>query len=86
MDSLGKNNDPENNFSIEKNILRLEGKRLDYISTEKSYSNYYLKVVFKWGEKRYPPRENDKRDNGILYHFAEGEKDKVWRKTSNHII
>ena len=81
LDSLGINNDPENIFSVEKNILRIDGKRLGYICTEKSYSNYYLKVVFKWGEKRYPPRENDKRDSGILYHFAEGEKDKIWPKS-----
>lgn len=80
LDSIGKNNDPENNFTVENNTLRIDGKQLGYMGTEKSYSNYYLKAVFKWGDHRYPPRENMKRDNGILYHFAEGEKDKVWPK------
>ncbi|MFI1772322.1 3-keto-disaccharide hydrolase [Thalassobellus citreus] len=81
LDSIGINKDPEHNFSVKNNLLRIEGKQLGYIGTEKSYSNYYLKAVFKWGDKRYPPRENMKRDNGILYHFAKGEKDKIWPKS-----
>jgi len=81
LDTLGKNNDPGKNFLVENNTLHINGKWFGYLSTEKSYSNYYLKVVFKWGEKRYPPREHDKRDSGILYHFKIGEQDVVWPKS-----
>jgi hypothetical protein len=81
LDSLGKNNDPSHNFSIVNNLLHIEGKYFGYISTEKSYENYYLRVVFKWGVKKYPPRETGKRDSGILYHFADTEKDIVWPKS-----
>jgi hypothetical protein len=78
LDTLGKNNDPENNFLFEDGMLHVAGKRFGYLATEKSYSNYYLKAEFKWGEKKYPPREKDKRDSGILYHFSDGVEDKVW--------
>jgi hypothetical protein len=81
LDSLGKNNDAGKNFKVENGLLHIQGKYFGYLSTEKSYSNYYLKVVFKWGEKKYPPREKDKRDSGILYHFRSGEKDTVWPKS-----
>lgn len=81
LDSLGKNNDPEKNFKVENNLLHIEGKRFGYLCTEKSFSDYYLKVVFKWGEAKYPPREKDKRDSGILYHFTASEKDTVWPKS-----
>jgi hypothetical protein len=81
LDSLGKNNDPSHNFSIVNNLLHIEGKYFGYLSTEKSYENYYLRVVFKWGVKKYPPRENGKRDSGILYHFGDTEKDVVWPKS-----
>jgi len=81
LDSIGKNNDPEKNFKVENNLLHIEGKNFGYMSTEKSFSNYYLKVVFKWGEAKYPPRDKDKRDSGILYHFAASEKDMVWPKS-----
>jgi hypothetical protein len=81
LDSLGKNNDPAGNFSIREGAIHIEGKYFGYLATEKPYSNYYLKVIFKWGEKKYPPREKDKRDSGILYYFAESEKDAVWPKS-----
>jgi hypothetical protein len=81
LDSIGKNIDPQKNFAVENNSLHIMGKKFGYLCTEKSYSNYYLKVVFKWGTKRFPPRENHKRDSGILYHFGVKEEDKVWPKS-----
>lgn len=81
LDTLGKNNDPEKNFSVENKLLHVEGKYFGYISTQKSYANYYLKVIFKWGVTKHEPRLNDKRDSGILYHFSKDEEDKVWPKS-----
>jgi hypothetical protein len=78
LDTLGKNNDADKNFKVENGIICIAGKKFGYISTEKSYSNYYLKAEFRWGEKKYPPREKDKRDSGILYNFNESNPDKVW--------
>jgi len=81
LEKLGKNQDPEGNFRMQNGLLHIEGKQFGYLATEESFANYYLKVVFKWGEKRYPPREKDKRDSGILYHFASSEPDAVWPKS-----
>ncbi len=82
LEKQGVNKDPNNNFKVtDDELLYINGREFGYICTEESYSNYYLKVVFKWGEERYPPREKDKRDSGILYHFKEDEKDKVWPKS-----
>jgi hypothetical protein len=36
-------------------------------------------VEFKWGEKKYPPRENAVRDNGICYYVVAA--DKVWPRS-----
>jgi hypothetical protein len=81
FDNLGKNNDPDGNYSVKDGLLHIEGKRFGYVCTKESYADYYLKVVFKWGMNKYPPRENDKRDSGILYHFADTEDDIVWPKS-----
>jgi len=51
------------------------------VATEQSYSNYHLKVVFKWGQHQYAPRATGKRDSGVLYHFAAAEPDNVWPKS-----
>src|SRR6476620_5421878 len=39
-----------------------------YIVSSNEYSNYHLKLEYKWGEKRFGDRSNSRRDAGILYH------------------
>src|SRR5687767_10467094 len=80
LDTKGKNNDPEKIFLVENNMLHISGKEFGYIATDKTYRNFKLVVEFKWGVKKYPPREADsiKRDNGICYYFPASEKDIVW--------
>jgi len=74
----GKNTDPENNFSIEDSALHVVGKELGYAITEQPYHNYHFKAAFKWGEKKWPPRENAKRDAGICYNIPVNEPDSIW--------
>jgi hypothetical protein len=71
LKTKGKNNDSEKIFSVENGILHISGKEFGYIATEKSYSNFRLVAEFKWGIKKYPPRDADsvKRDNGICIIF-----------------
>jgi hypothetical protein len=72
----GQRNDPDTVFSVTDAMLHITGKEFGYIVTEKNYSNFHLVAEFKWGEKKYPPRENKPRDNGILYYVV--PQDKVW--------
>jgi len=75
----GKNNDPDTVFSVNNGLLRISGKQFGYIITERSFVDFHLVVEFKWGERKYPPRENQKRDNGICYYMV-GE-DRVWPRS-----
>jgi glutathione peroxidase len=70
--------DKETAFVVTDGALHFSGKSMGYACTKSSYKNYYLKVVFRWGEKKYPPRLNSRRDSGVLYHFSENAEDKVW--------
>jgi hypothetical protein len=83
LKSKGKNNDPEKVFAVENGLLHISGKEFGYICTEKVYKNFHLAAEFKWGVKKYPPRDADttKRDNGICYYFPLNEKDFVWPKS-----
>src|SRR5207244_212953 len=38
-----------------------------------------IRLEYKWGNKRFPPRAEAKRDSGILYHFV--GPDKVWPRS-----
>jgi hypothetical protein len=50
-----------------------------YIATENEYSNYRLRLEYKWGEKRFQPRLKTRRDAGIMYHVV--GKDGVWPRS-----
>ena len=83
LKTKGKNNDPEKIFSIEDGLLHISGKEFGYICTEKVYKNFHLVAEFKWGVKKYPPRDADttKRDNGICFYIPPEENDFVWPKS-----
>ncbi|GHT78323.1 hypothetical protein AGMMS50262_20820 [Bacteroidia bacterium] len=77
-DKYGKDNDVDQQFLITDSTLYFAGEPMGYLATNGSYKDYYLKVVFRWGEKKYPPRLDSPRDSGILYHFSEDATDTVW--------
>lgn len=78
LKGVGSNKDPNSNFRIEEGIIHVIGKDLGYAITQKAFHNYHFKVEFKWGEKRWPPRENEKRDAGICYNIPANEPDSIW--------
>lgn len=79
----GRNSDPEKVFQVEDQLLHISGKEFGYICTNNSYDNFHLVVEFKWGEKKWPPRDADttRRDNGILFYVPDDFKDTVWPKS-----
>jgi hypothetical protein len=81
LEKSGKNNDPKKVFRFEGNILHVSGEEFGYICTEKKYSNFKLTFQFKWGEKKFSPRENEKRDAGVLYLANHYKGDKIWPRS-----
>src|SRR5436190_20533799 len=57
----GKDNDTQNVFRFEGNTIHVSGQDFGYIATKKKFRDFRLTLEFKWGEKKYPPRENAKR-------------------------
>jgi len=75
----GKNNDTDTVFSVKNGLLKITGKEFGYIVTEKTFTDFHLVVEFKWGEKKYPPREDKPRDNGICHYVV--STDRVWPRS-----
>src|SRR5438876_866475 len=82
---IGRNrtNDPKHLVQVDNGTIHMYRDEADgsaqsagYIATEKEYSNYHLRLEYKWGEKRFAPRTRTKRDAGILYHVT--GPDGVW--------
>lgn len=83
LPSKGKNNDPEGVFRAENGMIHILGvedtgsrREFGYLATDKSYTNYHLRLEYRWGEKRFAPRDRSKRDSGVVYHVT--GRDTVW--------
>lgn len=70
------------------NVLRVSGEIWGGISTKREFENYHLQFQFKWGELRWYPKENDRRDSGLLYHGVgeHGKGDGYWLRSQEFQI
>jgi hypothetical protein len=68
----GLNNDTKKVFSVVQEdgapAIRISGEGFGGISTLQEFENFHLRVEFKWGQLRWHPRKDKKRDSGILYY------------------
>ncbi len=78
---LGVNNDPKNVFTMIKengeDVLQVSGEIYGGLTTKQTYQNYHLKLQYKWGDKKWEPRLEKKRDAGLLYHCT-GKHGAFW--------
>ena len=87
LEPIGLNNDPLKVFTVvtedDAPAIRMSGETFGILVTEKEFENYHLSLQFKWGTEKYPPRKNEKRDSGILYHSIgkEGAWGGVWMRS-----
>ena len=72
---IGSGRDPLNVFTVVNNVdgrpaIRISGEVFGELRTKASFRDYHLKLQFKWGEKKWPPRDGaaTPRDSGLLYH------------------
>lgn len=57
--------------------LHVSGETWGSLVHKGDFSNYHLRLEYKWGEKRYAPRLNEPGNNGLLYH-THGAPGAVW--------
>ena len=69
---LGVGVDPRKVFSVVTidggPAIRVSGEIYGALTTREEFENYHLRFEVKWGEKRWPPREDQVRDTGCCYH------------------
>src|SRR5262245_432108 len=72
---IGSGRDPLKVFTVVDNVdgrpaIRISGEVFGELRTKATFKNYRLRLQFKWGEKKWPPRDGaaTPRDSGLLYH------------------
>ncbi len=72
LQPIGLNRDPRSVFSVVEvdgaPAIRISGETYGGLITREEYEDYHLRLEFKWGTKRWPPREQAVRDSGCCYH------------------
>jgi hypothetical protein len=87
---LGPNRDPLKVFSVTqlegKPVIRVSGEVFGELRSKASFENYHLRLQFKWGEKKWAPRDKPEtpRDSGLLYHVhaAPGAEGRTWARST----
>jgi hypothetical protein len=86
---IGSDRDPLHVFSVVevdgKPALRISGQVMGELRTLESFQNYRLRLQFKWGTLKWPPRDGatTQRDSGLLYHVhsAPGAEGRTWARS-----
>jgi len=72
MEPVGLGNDPRGVFTMLEEdgepVLRVSGEIYGAIGTLDEFENYHLSLQVRWGEKKWPPRLDEPKDTGLLYH------------------
>lgn len=87
---VGSGRDPLGVFAVAPDVdgrpaIRISGEVFGELRTTRSFSDYHLTLQFKWGEKKWPPRDGatTPRDSGLLYHVhaAPGAEGRTWARS-----
>lgn len=87
---IGSGRDPLKVFTVDPDVdgraaIRISGEVFGELRTKASFKDYHLKLQFKWGDKKWPPRDapETQRDSGLLYHVhAEpGAEGRTWARS-----
>ena len=87
---IGSDRDPLKVFTVAPDVdgapaIRISGEVFGELRTKRSFKDYHLKFQFKWGEKKWAPRDRPEtpRDSGLLYHVhaPQGQNGRVWARS-----
>jgi hypothetical protein len=72
-----KNEDPARVFQVHDGVIHVykdqppdSAPTFGYLATDLEYANYQLRLEYQWGEKKFRPRAEQRRDAGLLYHVV----------------
>lgn len=86
---LGLGRDPLHVFTVTevdgRPAIRISGEAFGELRSRDSLQDYHLRLQFKWGQKKWPPRDKPTtpRDSGLLYHVhtAPGAEGRTWARS-----
>jgi len=90
IEPIGSGRDPLKVFTVVADVdgrpaIRISGEVFGELRTKGAFKDYHLRLQFKWGGKKWPPREKPEtpRDSGLLYHVhaPPGAGGRTWARS-----
>ena len=90
LEPIGSGRDPLGIFTVAPDVdgrpaIHISGQVFGELRSQRSFQNYHLRLQFKWGVKKWPPRDGatTARDSGLLYHVhaAPGAEGRTWARS-----
>ena len=90
VEPIGSGRDPLNVFTVVRDVdgrpaIRISGEVFGELRSKGAFKDYHLKLQFKWGDKKWAPRDKPgtPRDSGLLYHVhaAPGVDGRTWARS-----
>jgi hypothetical protein len=87
---IGSGRDPLHVFTVATDVdgrpaIHISGEVFGELRSVRSFSNYHLRLQFKWGQRQWPPRDKPgtPRDSGLLYHVhaPPGQGGRTWARS-----
>jgi hypothetical protein len=87
---IGSGRDPLHVFTVVPDVdgrpaIHISGEVFGELRTARAFKDYHLKFQFKWGSKKWPPRDRPEtpRDSGLLYHVhaPPGAEGRTWARS-----
>ncbi len=83
-ENVGLNHDPIGVYSVVQlegePAIRISGQVFGALTTKAEFENYHVTLAYRWGSKKWPPRDQAPFDSGLLYHCtgAHGRQNNAW--------
>lgn len=74
----GKQKDASKIFHADKKVIHLDGDKIGYLMSEKSFKNFQLTVKYKWNTDSTIVRKSNKKNSGIMYLVPTTTPDTLW--------
>lgn len=84
LENVGLNRDPVGVYSVVQlegePAIRISGRMFGALTTKAEFENYHLTLAYRWGDKKWAPRDQAPLDSGLLYHCVgeHGRQNNAW--------
>ena len=84
LENVGLNRDPVGVYSVVEldgePVIRISGQIFGALTTKAEFENYHLTLAYRWGNKKWAPRDQMPLDSGLLYHCVgeHGRQNNAW--------